>query len=64
MENSTNKAVWHLDATAIALFDSIDEAIRALNAEEDEIFIDIGDEHVCVSKKDIGIMLESEFNTL
>lgn len=64
MNQDNKKAVWHLDATAIAEFESIDAAIRALNEEDNEIFITIGDEHICVEKSNIGIMLESEFNTL
>lgn len=62
--DSNNKAVWHLDATAIAEFESIDAAIRALNEEEDEVYVTIGEECLCIKKHNISIMTLREFSSL
>lgn len=58
------KAVWCLDATAIAEFDSIDEAYREWENLGDEVPISIGDNQFCVQKAHICVMDEEEFNTL
>lgn len=58
------KWVWALDATAIAEFDSYEEAELYLLLAKSPVEISIGDEKLFVSKKDISIMCEAEFNSL
>ena len=62
--SDNRKALWCLDATAIAEFNSMDEALREWEQLEDEVFITIGDNEFCVQKDNICVMSEEEFNTL
>jgi len=57
-------AIWCLDATAIARFDTLTEALKAWEALEEDTAMNVGKNKFWVNKHHITIMPEDEFNNL